>query len=285
MSETKGLDIFGIKPIGEALNTTVTKSFEGIEGFLKLVCAPALEEVGLMLKDQVRNWRLNNVLRILIKAQGKLEFIDEKLQIKAHPRVALSIIENGSLNDDDEIQELWAGLFASSCTTDGQDDENLIFVDILKQLTVLEARVLKYSCESSRKILYKNGLIMGDSFQINCDELIKLTGTKDIHRLDRELDHLRSLELIGSALGGGFDPNDESLIADISPTALALNLYVKSQGFNSDPAVYWKNSVITDLQLKKEHEEKQKREMELQKQERERRKQEELEKKRQEASQ
>ncbi len=267
MSDNKALDILGIKPIGDAINTAVTKSFEGIEGFLKLVCAPALEEVGLLLKDQVRHWRLKNVLSILHKAQGKLDFTDEKLHIKAHPRVALSIIENGSLNDSDEIQELWAGLFISSCTKDGQDDENLIFVDLLKQLTVLEARILKYSCEGARKILYKNGLMIGDDFKINCDELIAITEIKDIHRLDRELDHLRSLELIGSGLGeGGFSSTDESLTADITPTALSLNLYVRSQGFNNDPATFWTSGVITDKDLVKEEEQKQKDKIERRKQ-------------------
>lgn len=277
MSERKGLDIFGIKPIGDALSTTVTKSFEGIEGFLKLVCAPALEEVGLMLKDQVRHWRLNNVLRILSKAQHKLEFIDEKFQIKAHPRVALSIIENGSLNDDDEIQELWAGLFVSSCTKDGQDDENLIFVDLLKQLTNVEAKILKCSCESARKIHYPNGLLMGESFQISCNELIELTNVKDIHRLDRELDHLRSLNLIEN--DSGFDADDESLAANISPTALALNLYVKSQGFNDAPVNFWTTGIISKADLKKEQEEQQRIKNEAEKLAREQRQKELLEKK------
>lgn len=262
MSDNKALDILGIKPIGDAINTAVGKSFEGIEGFLKLVCAPALEEVGLLLKDQVRHWRLNNVLRILQKAQGKLDFTDDKLHIKAHPKVAISIIDNGSLNDNDEIQELWAGLFVSSCTKDGQDDENLIFVDLLKQLTVVEARILKYSCEGARKILYPNGLMIADSFSISCDELIELTSIKDIHRLDRELDHLHSLNLIGSSLmGAGFN---ENLDAKIKPTALALNLYVRTQGFHNDPAKFWKSGVITKDELQKEKEEKQAEEKEKQ---------------------
>ena len=274
MNENKGLDIFGIKPVGEALNTTVAKTFEGIEGFLKLVCAPALEEVGLLLKDQVRHWRLKNVLSILEKAKGKIDFEDEKLQIKAHPRVALSIIENGSLNDNDEIQELWAGLFISSCTKDGQDDENLIFVDLLKQLTTIEAKILKYACEGARKIIYPNGLMLADDFQIKCDDLMSLTNVKDIHRLDRELDHLRSLELIGSGFGGGgFDAGDDSLTADISPTALAIHLYVKSQGFNEEPIKFWKTGVITQSELKQEQDYQRNLENEERKKEREKRRQ------------
>jgi hypothetical protein len=267
MNESKSLDILGVKPIGDAINTTVNKSFEGIEGFLKLVCVPALEEVGLLFKDQMRHWRLNNVLKILEKAKGKLEFADDKLHIKAHPKVAISIIDNGSLNDNDEIQDLWAGLFVASCTKDGQDDENLIFVDLLKQLTAVEARIVKYSCERARKILYPNGLMVADDLKITCDELIELTALQDIHRLDRELDHLRSLELIGSLLGGGFD---ENLIAHIKPTALALNLYIRTHGFNKDPSGFWKEGVISKEELLEEQTQKRKQESEQQMKEMER---------------
>ncbi|MGD1045804.1 MAG: hypothetical protein ABR936_10840 [Bacteroidota bacterium] len=258
------LDILGIKPIGRAIDTTVTKTFQGIEGFLKSVCAPALDEVGLMLRDQIRYWRLNNILRILEKAKGKLNFEGEQLKIHAHPRVALAIIENGSLNDNDEVQELWAGLFASSCTPSGQDDENLIFVNLLKQLTIPEARILKHGCEKSTKIIFPNGLVIGDKIEINSTELIELTGIKDIYRLDRELDHLHSLEIIGSFLGGGGFNRGNELIADISPTALALNLYIRSLGSTKSPAEYWKDSLITLEQ--KEKQEKEKTEMEKRKQ-------------------
>jgi hypothetical protein len=255
MNENKALDIFGTKPIANAIDTTVTKTFEGIEGFLKLVCAPALEEVGLLIKDQVRYWRLNNMINILQKAKGKMEFIDNKLQIKAHPRVALAILENGSLNDNPEIQELWAGLFVSSCTKDGQDDENLIFVDLLKQLTTIEAKIINYSCKNSRKIICNNGLLMGDDFVIELNDLKNISGITDIHRLDRELDHLRSLELIGTSMGGGgFNSDDINLSAHIGPTALALNLYTKTQGYNGDPREFWSTNIISQEAFLKERE-------------------------------
>ena len=257
MNENKSLDIFGIKPLANAIDTTVTKSFEGIESFLKLVCAPALEEIGFLLKDKIRNWRLTNILVILEKAKNKMEFSNDMLQIKAHPKIALSIIENGSLNDNDEIQNLWAGLFVSSCSNNGQDDENLIFVDILKQLTVLQAKIINHSCEKTRKIIYSNGLIMSEDLNIDFTELVNITNITDIHRLDRELDHLRSLELIGSGIGsGGFNLSDENLSADITPSALSLNLYLKCQGFNGNPKEFWKESLITEMQLVVEQNEK-----------------------------
>ncbi|WP_083322536.1 Abi-alpha family protein [Hymenobacter lapidarius] len=270
--QNSSLDLLGIKPISDAANTTVERSFQGIEGFLKSVCVPALDEVGLLLRDKVRNWRLNNILRILEKAKGKLHFENEELKIQAHPRVALAIIENGSLNDNDEVQEMWAGLFASSCTKSGQEDENLIFVNLLKQLTNAQARIMKYSSESARKIIYENGLIVGDKLTLDCKTLIEISGINEIHRLDRELDHLRSLDL----LSGGFSAEDINLVAEISPTPLALNLYVKSQGHNSDPALFWQGSLITQAEKEKEDIEKQKADAEKQKVEAEARRQEML---------
>lgn len=268
--KNESTDLLGLAPYGDALNTAVAKTFQGVEGFLKSVCMPALGEVGLMLKDQVRHWRLNNILKILEKAKGKIEFTNETLQVKAHPRVALSIIENGSVIDNDEVQDLWAGLFSSSCSLDGQDDENLIFVDILKQLTTAEAKIIKHACENSRKIVYENGLILSDNIEAHCDKLIELTGIKDIHRLDRELDHLRSLDLFQTTFlgGGGFYAGDK-LVANIRPSALSLHLYMRTQGFTGSPLHFWSKQLITIAELELEQEKKQQEEELLNKMEEE----------------
>jgi hypothetical protein len=237
--EGKSLDVLGIKPISDAINTTVIKSFEAIEGFLKKVCLPLLDEVGLMLKDKMRLWRLNNIIKTLEKAQGKLEFRDDKLELKCQPRVAVSVIENASLIDNDEIQDLWAGLFASSCTKSGDDDSNLIFIDLLRQLTTAEAKIFKYACEKANKRVYANSLLGAEPVAITAEELMVISSIEELYHLDRELDHMRSLELIDPFMGG-FKMQSPDKIADITPSALALNLYVRCQGFIDDPAKYWK---------------------------------------------
>jgi hypothetical protein len=236
--EDRSLDILGIKPISDSVNTIIEKSFDGIEGLLKRVCVPLLDEVGLMMKDKIRLWRLTNILKTLEKAKGKFEFTKDNLELKAHPRIALSIFENASLNDDDEIQELWAGLFVSSCTNDGSDDSNLIFVNLLKQLTKLQAKILKCACEMSIKKVAKNGLIGAETFVITHDELQALFGIRALYHFDRELDHLRSLGLL-DPIEAGFYIGCEPPSANITPTPLALNLFVRCNGFHDNPVAYW----------------------------------------------
>lgn len=254
MEENKNndsFDIFGFKPFADAVDKTVQKSLEGIEGFLQLVCKPALGEIGLLLQDKVTYWRLNNIVNMLEKAKGKLDFQNGKLELKSHPRIGLSIIENSSLIDNDEIQDMWAGLFASSCTEGDSDDENLIFIELLKKLTVPQARILRYGVENSKKLIYSNGLILATKLEIPFDELLKITGVSNYHRIDRELDYLRAIGLICS-YHGGFDPHLKNLVADITPTYLSLSLYVKSQGSTDNPDIYWKDELVTEEDLEKE---------------------------------
>lgn len=65
--------------------------------------------------------------------------------------------------------------------------------------------------------------------------LQSVAGTEDIHRIDRELDHLRGLGLIH----GGIESYSDVLTVDITPTALALNLYVRCQGFHGSPVEFF----------------------------------------------
>lgn len=249
-NENKSLDILGIKPLTSAIDKTTEASLKGIGEFLSLVCKPALGEFGSLLQDKVRNWRLTNVVKMLDKAKGKLEYKDGHLEVKSHPRVAISIIEKSSYIDDETVQEMWAGLFASSCDKDGQDDENLIFIDLLQRLTFSQAKLLNYSIENCRKILYKTGLVIAEEFTVHCDEINTITGVKDLHRIDRELDYLRTLGLIDEQMGG-FDV-DSGLVANVTPTYLALSLYVKSQGTSVNPDVFWKDEIVTIEDLEKE---------------------------------
>jgi hypothetical protein len=48
---SKSLDILGIKPIADAVNTVTRDAVEGAAAFLSRICLPAAEEYGLLLPD------------------------------------------------------------------------------------------------------------------------------------------------------------------------------------------------------------------------------------------
>ena len=241
-------DVFGIEPIGQAANQITKSTVDGVSSFLKCVCKPGLEELGFLFQDKVRYWRLNNIIRMLDKAKGRMGFDGEELNLCANARVGLSIMEGCSDVDDDELQKLWAGLFVSSCTPDGRDDSNMNFVDLLRRMSSVEARILEYACTNCRKVLYPNKLIIAEGISVSLAELSKIAGTNDVYRLDCEMDHMRSIELLISGgfmgTGGGFVASDINLDADITPSALALNLFYKTHSSGVTPVDFWGQSLV-----------------------------------------
>ena len=237
-------DIFGLDSYGESLKSITESGIKGISKFLDITCRPALEELGLWAKDYVKIWRFKNLYNVLERARGKVAYQDGQIMM-VNPRVGISVIDNASLAEEEEVQEMWAGLFASSISPDGKDDSNLLFVNLLKQLTSTQARILRYAFEHSKKVLYDSGLVIGCNFNITLNEAFDLFQIDDINRLDRELDSLRSLGLIQHGLNLNFD--DEKPKVNLSLTSLGIYLVSKCQGESSLNT----NGFLTEEEYKK----------------------------------
>jgi hypothetical protein len=234
MPDSKGLDILGIQPIAEAVNKLTSATVDGAAAFLSRICLPAAEEYGLLLRDRVHQWRANNMVAVAQMAEQKLATSGALAGVHAHPRLVSNVLEESSWIEDTEVQEMWGGLLSSSCTETGDDDSNLPFVGLLSGLTKLQAKILRCACERARKVATPNGLIGAIPLKASSESLFKLTGENDIQRLDRELDHLRFLGLLADGGFNGFD-----LTANLTPTALALQMYVRCQGLRSSPIDYF----------------------------------------------
>jgi hypothetical protein len=206
----------------------------GLEAVLGRVCLPAAEELGLHFRGKVSRWRAQNVEATLIKATPLLEAAAQAGRI-APPRLVVRALNDASWADTGEVQELWAGLLASSCSNDGGDESNWIFICLLEQLTSLQVLVVKHACENA-EVSMANGLFRAQGLFKTATARSGLTRCQDVHRIDRELDHLRELGLITSGFNG-FGPD---LVAEIQPTALALHLYVRAQGSLETPIDYFR---------------------------------------------
>ncbi|MEO0375326.1 MAG: hypothetical protein AAF329_12025, partial [Cyanobacteria bacterium P01_A01_bin.17] len=109
----RSLDILGIKPVSDSINTVTTSITTGAAEFLSRICLPAAEEFGLLLRDRVSHWRAVNAAKIAAKAKPLVSALPESDRYRAHPRLVAQIIEQGSWTDCDEVQNMWAGILAS----------------------------------------------------------------------------------------------------------------------------------------------------------------------------
>jgi len=229
---SKSLDILGVKPVADSISIVTKSTVAGVSSFLSRICLPAAEEFGLLLRDKVSNWRLNNQIRMLQKSEVKYKDFSQK-SANAHPRLVSAILDHASWTDSEDLHDMWAGLLSSSCTKDGKDESNLIFINILSQLTSLQASILDHCCEVAEKSVSGGGWIHAKPYYLEVAKLSELFHVKDFHRLDRELDHLRSLGLIE----GGF--MEDSRLALLTPTSLGLQMYVRCQGYQASPIKFF----------------------------------------------
>jgi len=233
-------DLLGLAPFGDAVKIVAEKAAQSAQEFFNAVCMPASTEVGFLLRDKVRAWRAANLEKIAGKAQDFLSISSEGVQVFAHPRIALEIVENGSKTDDDYMQNKWAGLLASACTPDGKDESNLVFIELLNQLASSQVKLLDHVCKKSKKGLYENGLVFAEMLGATFEDLKSITGVEDVYRLDREFQHLRWLGLVAeNGLILDFQKPTQRRLEQITPERLTLQFFVRSQGSRQTPRDYF----------------------------------------------
>ena len=257
--EDKSLDVLGIKPIADSVNTLTKGTVDGTAALLSRICLPAAEEIGFYLRDKVKDYRKNNILKITQEAEAILANYSGQT-MHAHPRLVAEIMEHGSWSDDDAVQKKWSGLLISSCDDTGKDDSNLIFIDLLRQLSHAEVKILDYACQNSNKIVVDVNVLSCNQFSISGNKISEISGVNDVHRIHRELAHLRTLGLLidgeiherhdqVTAAQEGNDhekftrKNNPKFInytfVNVTPSDLAFHLYTRSKGFTGSPIEYF----------------------------------------------
>ena len=207
---------------------------EACATILAKLCYRVADEIGADFFERTGNWRRRNATMILEATAEKYDEFSKTGKEHAPPRLIHKVLQEGSWTDDTHLQKMWAGLLVSSCSQDGRDEGNLVFINILSQLTTLQVKVLAYACENADIEVTRAGWLMASgAVNVDLKTLVAITGVEDFHRLDRELDHMRGLELIIV----GF-PEDQQ-IANIMPTTLALQMYARCQGFMGSPLQFY----------------------------------------------
>lgn len=92
-----------------------------------------------MKQDDAKFKRWKNAQNLLVKARRITEGMDEQLQ-EPPLKLSMPLLENASLEDDDELQEKWANLLANTLTQ--KKDIRPAYIEILKELSSIEVKIL-----------------------------------------------------------------------------------------------------------------------------------------------
>jgi hypothetical protein len=116
-----------------------------IGSFFNRIVGPPADELGGVLQDWTRYFRYKN----LAKIADKVDAIHAQRKAAGKttpilPKYAIPILEKAALEDDDSLQNMWAGLIANATDPNKRLNLQRVFADILGSLEPLDVRVLEF---------------------------------------------------------------------------------------------------------------------------------------------
>lgn len=160
----------------EASKEAIKQAFETAKEFIGKLINPALDEGGGLVRDTIKFWRFKNKINIILKSKKFLE--DKGINpVKILPKTLVSILENGSLEEDENTQDRWAALLANAADPEKRYSVKPSFAEILKELSPLEVMLLDRIFDevnrnkSGKKLeIFFDKEKMCQNFQIDIDE-------------------------------------------------------------------------------------------------------------------
>ena len=116
---------------------------EKFGGFISRYIGGTLEQGFGIWEDKLKYMRWENQVTLMDKANKLL--IERGLIEKVQPlplKIAIPLIEKASLEDDSSLQDLWTKLLVNSVTPNASLDLSKTYINILDQLSPLEAQTL-----------------------------------------------------------------------------------------------------------------------------------------------
>jgi hypothetical protein len=114
---------------------------ERTDAFLRTLLGPATAEAGELLADKIRFRRFKNQVQILRAAQDMLDAAN--LRPKQVPlRTLVSLIESASLEEDPDIQRMWATLLSNTSQATIGGALQTICIQVLSGISAYEAQIL-----------------------------------------------------------------------------------------------------------------------------------------------
>lgn len=116
---------------------------EKVGGFFAKVLGEPIETATGILGDKLKFMRWERQVRLVDRVhQINHDRGIEGKEIPVSPKLAIPIIENASLEENDLLQDLWAKLMSSAQGKESSNAVRSAFIDIIKQLEVIDVQIL-----------------------------------------------------------------------------------------------------------------------------------------------
>ena len=138
-----------IEAVSEAIaesakfGTTSVKFTEKMLDFISKILGNPIEEAAGIIGDKLQYIRWQRQVRMVDEVNKILvdKGLDKTRTIP--PKFALPMLEQASLEEDNYLQDIWCKLIANSLDPNFDSEIRYAFIEIIKSLTSLDAKILK----------------------------------------------------------------------------------------------------------------------------------------------
>jgi len=197
-------------------------------GVFRSICPEVEEKVTRMLRKEFSSVRVAGGIRIVLMAERLLRPRAEPTGLRVPADLLLHILEMGSLAEEGWVQSMWAGLLASACTREGEDESNVPFAEILSHLAPVHLRVLEMVCRKALTAAQEGS----QAFICTIGELTKGLDLTNVAKTLRTVAELGDHGLMTPVRRSPSDPLDTE--ARTSATRMGLQMYARCHGQRGD---------------------------------------------------
>ncbi len=145
---------------------TTAKALETSEKFGRFIAnyiAGSLEQAMGIFEDKLKYMRWERQLRLMDRADEVLKNRGLYEPLRPIPlKLAIPLFEAASLEDNNYVQDLWTNLLVNASDPQSTIELQRSYIDILEQLTPLEAKILEQLYSLSFEESQHKGIITGD---------------------------------------------------------------------------------------------------------------------------
>ncbi|MCK9224800.1 MAG: DUF4393 domain-containing protein [Candidatus Muirbacterium halophilum] len=206
-----------IREISKAVEAAANFGSSGLEkaeklgSFFAKVFKEPIQEVAGIIHDKLKYIRWKNILKISDDVEKILK--ERKVEnTKAIPlKLALPLIDNASLEEDQNLQNLWSNLIANAMDPNFENEIRYGFIDMIKNITPIEAFLLNnfyFILKRENKLF---DLSKVNEYSLSKEQFIKILNIS-IDNYILAANNLMRLQLIGPAiLTGGVRMGNEPI--------------------------------------------------------------------------
>jgi hypothetical protein len=215
----------------KALSETGGKAIEAATSFGRVIKAPIEDLVGIV-QDRVKFARWERQLALADKAAAIM-----KSRGLTHPtrdlplNFAVPLLTHAVLEEDDELQEIWARLLVNAGDAATNMELRTAYVEILGGMSSFDVKNLSLIAKASLEATTVISPVMETWDLPNSTKLFDPRGSRKIGSISRELGtSLANLSRLGCAMpGGGFDAAVVFQLMTVTDLGKSLYLACKAE--------------------------------------------------------